>query len=101
MICKLGPLPESPEFTPDDSWTLLREPPLWGFQLRAIPIAGVTTVFLAVLWIILTPVRHVIGTLTFPLPILQISLSAFWELLSSMNSFMLLSIPKSGFRKTP
>jgi hypothetical protein len=69
MIFKLGPLPESPEFTPDDSWTLLREPSLWGFQLRAIPIALFTTVVLACLWIILTPVRHVMGTLTFPLPI--------------------------------
>jgi len=69
MIFKLGPLPESPEFTPDNSWTLLREPSLWGFQLRAIPIALITTVVLAGLWIILTPVWRVIGTLTFPLPI--------------------------------
>ncbi|MFH0990660.1 MAG: DUF3267 domain-containing protein [bacterium] len=74
MIFKLGPLPESPEFTPDDSWILLREASLWGFQLRAIPIAIVTTIFLAVLWIILTPVGHVLGTLTFPLPISKFTL---------------------------
>jgi hypothetical protein len=69
MIFRLGPLPESPEFIPDDTWTLLGEPSLWGFQLRAIPIAVVTTVLLAVLWMMFTPVRHVIGALTFPLPI--------------------------------
>jgi hypothetical protein len=69
MTFRLGPLPESPEFTPDDSWILLREPSLLGFQLRAIPIAIVTTVVLAVLWVVLTPIVHVLGTLTFPLPI--------------------------------
>ena len=69
MTFRLGPLPESPEFTPDDSWILLREPSLMGFQLRAIPIAIVTTVVLAVLWVVLTPIVHVLGTLTFPLPI--------------------------------
>jgi hypothetical protein len=69
MTFRLGPLPESPEFTPDDSWILLREPSLMGFQLRAIPIAVVTTVVLVVLWIVLTPIVHVLGTLTFPLPI--------------------------------
>ena len=69
MKFRLGPLPEAPDFTPDESWILLREPSLLGFQLRAIPIAVVTTVALAVLWFLLTPVKHVIGTLTFPLPI--------------------------------
>ena len=69
MIFKLGPLPESPEFTPDGNWILLREPSLLGFQVRAIPIAIVTTALLAVFWIILTPIKHVVGTLTFPLPI--------------------------------
>lgn len=69
MIFRLGPLPETPEFIPDSTWTSLIEPSLWGFQLRAIPIALVTTVVLAVLWMILTPIEHVIGTLTFPLPI--------------------------------
>jgi hypothetical protein len=69
MTFRLGPLPEAPEFTPDDSWILLREPSLKGFQLRAIPIAVVTTVVLAVFWVVLTPIVHVLGTLTFPLPI--------------------------------
>jgi len=69
MRLRLGPLPESSEFTPDGSWTLLSEPSVWGFQVRAIPIAIVTTVLLAVLWILITPVGHSIGTLTFPLPI--------------------------------
>ena len=69
MRFRLGPLPEAPDFTPDNSWTLVREPTMGGFQLRAIPIAVVTTVLLAVLWIMLTPVRHAIGAHTFPLPI--------------------------------
>jgi predicted ABC-type exoprotein transport system permease subunit len=69
MIFRVGPLPEAPEFTPDDSWILVREPTVGGFQLRAIPIALVTTVVLAVLWIIFTPIWHEIGPQTFPLPI--------------------------------
>lgn len=69
MKFRLGPLPEAHAFTPDESWILLHEPSLLGFQLRAIPIAIVTTAVLAVLWLLLTPAKHVIGTLTFPLPI--------------------------------
>jgi hypothetical protein len=69
MIFKFGPFPDAPEFTPDDSWILLSEPSPWGFQLRAIPIAVITTAILASLWIVLTPVWHVIATMTFPLPI--------------------------------
>jgi len=71
MTFRLGPLPESPEFTPDESWILVHEPSLPGFQVRAIPIAVVTTVSLAVLWIIFTPIWHDMGALTFPLPILK------------------------------
>lgn len=70
MIFKLGPLPELPEFTPDDSWTLLREPSFRGFQLRAIPIALVTTLLLGGFWILLTPAWQVIRSQTFPLPVL-------------------------------
>jgi len=40
MIFKLGPLPESPEFTPDDSWILLREPSLES-QLRTLCFDGI------------------------------------------------------------
>ena len=69
MMFRLGPLPEVPEFIPDDSWILVREPTLGGFQLRAIPIAVVVTVSLAVLWIIFTPIWHELGAQTFPLPI--------------------------------
>ncbi|MCX6144033.1 MAG: DUF3267 domain-containing protein [Ignavibacteriales bacterium] len=71
MIFRLGPLPEVPEFTPDDSWILVREPTVGGFQLRAIPIALVTTVSLAVLWTLFTPIWHEIGPQTFPLPIFK------------------------------
>ena len=69
MKLRLGPLPEVPEFTPDDSWILVHEPSLLGFQLRAVPIAVVMTAFIAVLWLLLTPVKHSIGALTFPLPV--------------------------------
>ncbi len=71
MTFKLGPLPEVPEFTPDDNWTVLQEPSMWGFQLRAIPIAIITTGVFALLWMLLTPVRYSLGTLTFPPPILR------------------------------
>jgi hypothetical protein len=69
MTFKFGPLPESPEFIPDVSWTLIGEPSPWGFQLRAIPIAIVTILLLAGLWILLTPVWLAVTLMTFPLPI--------------------------------
>ena len=67
MILKYGPLPEQPEFVPDDRWFLVREPSLPGFQLRAIPIALVTIALLAALWIVLTPIMQIVNRLTFPL----------------------------------
>jgi hypothetical protein len=69
MKFRLGPLPEAPEFVPDANWTIVHEPTLPGFQLKAIPIAVVTTLVLAALWLMLTPVWQMFGTMTFPLPI--------------------------------
>jgi hypothetical protein len=69
LTFRLGPLPEVSEFVPGHNWTLVREPSLPGFQLRAIPIALVTLILLAVLWAALTPIIHEVDELTFPLPV--------------------------------
>jgi hypothetical protein len=71
MTFNCGPLPEQPEFMPDDSWKLVGEPSLPGFQLRAIPIAFVTITVLAALWVALTPIMETVSRLTFPLPVLN------------------------------
>jgi hypothetical protein len=71
MIFRLGPLPDTPEFTPVGNWTTVHEPSLWGFQLRAIPIAIVATALFTFLWIVLTPVLPLREIVASPLPILR------------------------------
>lgn len=55
MRFHLGAIPESPDFTPDASWRLIREPSLRVWQLTALPIGIVTVVVLGFLWFKVTP----------------------------------------------
>ena len=50
MRVHIGEIPESPEFVPDESWTLLAEPTPWAMQLMALPIGVVAMAVLGVLW---------------------------------------------------
>jgi hypothetical protein len=55
MRFHLGAIPESPGFTPDASWRLIREPSLRVWQLIALPTGIVTAVAVAFLWFKVTP----------------------------------------------
>lgn len=50
-----GPIPDSPDFLPDESWSLMREPTPWVMQLLAVPLGMVLSLTLAVFWFSLTP----------------------------------------------
>jgi hypothetical protein len=56
MRLHVGPIPESPDFIPDDSWKALREPSPWMFQLLALPIGLAVAALFVFLWLLLTPV---------------------------------------------
>ena len=57
MRFRLGGLPNSPDFVPDESWRPIREFSPWRMQLIALPIGIVMVVLLAWLWFVLTPLR--------------------------------------------
>ena len=58
MRFHLGAVPTSPDFAPDASWKSLREPSPWLDQFIALPIGVVTATLVAVLWLIITPLRY-------------------------------------------
>jgi hypothetical protein len=55
MRFHLGAVPESPNFSPDPSWKLLREPTPWVMQLMALPIGLIGFAAVGGLWFLLTP----------------------------------------------
>ena len=59
MRFHIGAFPEAPDFSPDATWTPLREPTTWGMQLYAFPLGALACVVVSVLWIILTPLKAV------------------------------------------
>ena len=58
MRLHIGPIPESPDFTPDGSWKPLREPSPWMFQLLALPIGLAVAALFVFLWLRLTPLDN-------------------------------------------
>jgi hypothetical protein len=63
MRFHLGAIPESPDFIPDGSWQLIREPSPGVWQLSAIPIGIFTAVVVAFLWFTITPLVFAMETL--------------------------------------
>lgn len=55
MRFHIGPIPESPDFIPDETWKALREPSPWIFQLLALPIGIGSGLLILFLWWYLTP----------------------------------------------
>jgi hypothetical protein len=66
MRFHLGAIPNSPDFTPDALWKLLREPSPWIANFVALPIGIVAAVVVAVLWLALTPLQDVTSTMSLP-----------------------------------
>lgn len=56
MRLHVGEIPDTPEFVPDESWTLLAEPTPWAMQILSVPIGIAAMAVLLVLWMVLTPV---------------------------------------------
>jgi hypothetical protein len=53
-----GPIPNSPDFVPDETWRSLKEPTsIWLMQLIVLPIAIVTGAMMILFWKVLTPVQ--------------------------------------------
>jgi hypothetical protein len=96
MKFHLGALPDSPEFIPDDSWQSTREPSIWGFQFLAIPIAIISTVVVAFLWVTITPVGHPLGPIAFSLPIVGFRLVCLVGVLAAHELIHVLLHPKAG-----
>jgi len=55
MRFHLGAIPESPDFNPDASWQLVREPSPGAWQLMALPIGVLSAGLFAFLWFAFTP----------------------------------------------
>jgi len=55
MRFHLGAIPETPDFSPDDSWRALREPTPWGMQLLALPVGLTVAAVLVLCWFRFTP----------------------------------------------
>jgi hypothetical protein len=58
MRLHIGEIPDSPDFVPDDSWTLMVEPTPWIMQLLSLPVGLTLALALGVLWMTLTPLGH-------------------------------------------
>jgi len=58
MRLHIGEIPDSPDFIPDTTWTLMREPTPWVMQLFALPVGLGVALVLAVLWMTLTPLAR-------------------------------------------
>jgi hypothetical protein len=68
----LGPIPNSSDFVPDDSWKPLREPSPWLLQLIAIPLGLGAAVGVAWLWIVLVPLPRFAVESSWPIFLLSI-----------------------------
>jgi hypothetical protein len=58
MRLHIGEIPDSPDFVPDESWTVMVEPTPWVMQVVALPVGLTLALALGVLWMVLTPVGH-------------------------------------------
>lgn len=70
MRFHLGAIPESPDFKPDASWRLIREPSAWVWQLIALPVGIVTAVVVTFLWFKVTPLVFEMKTMRGLIPII-------------------------------
>ena len=67
MRFHLGAIPSSPDFVPDASWRLLRQPPApWIENLLALPIGVVAAAVVAVLWFLVTPLSDITPAMSLP-----------------------------------
>jgi hypothetical protein len=64
MLFHFGPIPDSPDFEPDESWNSLNEPSPWLAQLIAVPIGIAAALLLLFFWIVFTPIRQFAGPLS-------------------------------------
>ena len=64
MRFHLGSIPETPEFTPDASWRAIREPTPWVMRALALPIGVAAAAIVMVLWLTVTPLEKLTGTLS-------------------------------------
>jgi hypothetical protein len=70
MRFHLGAIPESPDFIPDASWRLVREPSPGVWQLMALPIGIVTALVVTFLWFKVTPLVFELKTMRGLIPII-------------------------------
>lgn len=70
MRFHLGAIPSSPDFVPDASWKLLRQPSLWLQKLLFLPVGVAAAAIVAVLWILVTPLRDMTPALSLPTALL-------------------------------
>ncbi len=56
MRLHIGEIPDSPDFVPDDNWTLMVEPTPWVMQVLSLPVGLTLALVLGVLWMTLTPI---------------------------------------------
>jgi hypothetical protein len=55
MHLHIGEIPDSPDFVPDDSWTLLEEATPWVMQVLSLPVGLALALALGALWMTVTP----------------------------------------------
>jgi hypothetical protein len=67
MRFHLGAIPDSPDFLPDARWRLLRQPSApWIENLLAVPAGVIAALAVAGLWLLLTPLGHIIPAMSLP-----------------------------------
>lgn len=66
MRFHLGAIPETPDFSPDETWRTLREPTPWVVQFLALPIGIAAAGIVLVLCFMITPPEKLTGTMSIP-----------------------------------
>ena len=66
MRFHLGAIPGPPDFVPDASWRSLRQPSPWLEKLPVLPIGVVAAAAVAVLWLLITPLRDLRPAMSLP-----------------------------------
>jgi hypothetical protein len=90
MRLHIGEIPDSPDFVPDESWTLMREPTPWVMQLLSLPLGLGLSLALGVLWFTLTPLGRA------PAPSLAELFGALLAIVPAHESLHLLMHPRTG-----
>jgi hypothetical protein len=90
MRVHIGAIPDSPDFVPDESWTLMPEPTPWGMQALALPLGVVLSAALGVIWLTLTPLGHA------PAPSVGTLCGALLAIVPMHEALHLVMHPRSG-----